>query len=101
MRDVIQSIGPGERSDLIGQIPLCCRLRRATGIEPSNAAAGTAANAGRLAGSLRLIEDSRNVEFSDLDCCRALGDEEGQELERIFGAGGGDEPPDRVAAEEA
>lgn len=44
---------------------------------------------------------SRDADFSDLGGCRALGDEEGQELERVFGARGGDEPPDHVAAEEA
>ena len=42
-----------------------------------------------------------NLDLSDLDCRRALSDVEGQELESFSGAGGVDEPPDRVAAEEA
>jgi hypothetical protein len=39
--------------------------------------------------------------LSDLNYGRALSDKERQELERPFGARGVDEPPDRVAAEEA
>lgn len=41
------------------------------------------------------------VDFSDLDGCRALGNEERQALELIFGAGSSDESPDRVTAEAA
>ena len=51
--------------------------------------------------ALPLYQGSWNLDLSDLDCRRALSDEEGQELERPFGARGVDEPPDRVAAEEA
>jgi hypothetical protein len=73
----------------------------------SNAGSPDAAPATLTTGSavgeapLPLFQGSWNLDLSDLDCGRALSDEERQKLECLFGASGVDEPPDRVAAEQA
>ena len=48
-----------------------------------------------------MVSRSWDLDFSDLDCSRTLGDKGGQKRERVLGALRVDEPPDRVAAEEA